>query len=208
MFDASNEQLMQLIHDFPLASLVSQGDHGLICTPLPLLAFHDDKRALCLLGHFARSNPHIKQLQRNPQALVIFTGPHGYISPSWFTDRTQAPTWNYMTAHLEVEVEFDNSSSAAINAVDALTEHMEVGRPKAWSKGDMGERYLNLVPHVVAFRANVIDVRTKFKLGQNERLDVLKESIAGLSQPESQVLRSWMLSANNTRLEIDNQVLD
>jgi transcriptional regulator len=69
----------------------------------------------------------------------------------------------------------------------------------------MGERYAKLVPHVVAFRAKVIDIRAKFKLGQNERLDVLKESLAGLVQQQSQVLSSWMLRANETRLAVDEQ---
>jgi transcriptional regulator len=205
MFDAPDEQLLQLIREFPLASLVSQDEQGLVCTPLPLLAFHADDGTLGLWGHFARSNPHVHQLQRDPRALAIFTGPHGYISPSWLTDRTQAPTWNYVTAHLKIEVEFDNCSSAAERAVDALTEQMEAGRPNAWSKTDMGERYAKLVPHVVAFRAKVIDIRAKFKLGQNERLDVLKESLAGLVQQQSQVLSSWMLRANETRLAVDEQ---
>lgn len=171
-------------------------------TPLPLLAFHAEDGTLGLWGHFARSNPHVQLLQRDPHALTIFTCPHGYISPSWFTDRTQAPTWNYVTAHLKIMVEFDDCPSAAVQAVDALTAHMEAGRSKAWSKADMGERYAKLIPHVVAFRAKVIDVRSKFKLGQNERLDVLKESLAGLVQPQLPVLHSWMLRANEARLAV------
>jgi transcriptional regulator len=106
---------------------------------------------------------------------LVFLGPHGYISPSWFTDRTQAPAWNFALVKLEIEVELDRSAEAAREAVDRLTAHMEQGRPNAWSPREMGDRYGRLIPAVVAFRVRVRSMQAKFKLGQNERMDVLTE---------------------------------
>jgi transcriptional regulator len=105
-----------------------------------LILTRDQQGDLSLLGHFAKVNPQIQQLRQDPNALIIFQGPHAYISPSWFADRTQAPTWNFATVHFSVAIEFLESETDSRHAVDALTAHMEEGRPNAWSAADMGER--------------------------------------------------------------------
>lgn len=120
-----------LIAAYPLAPLVSVAANGLVATPLPLLLERELDGRVHLLGHFAKANPHVGTLERDSNALAVFMGPHGYISPSWFTDRTQAPTWNFATLHMRVRVEFDRSRKAAREAVDRLTGHMEQGRPHA-----------------------------------------------------------------------------
>ena len=152
------------------------------------------------MGHFARANPQIEALEAQPEALAIFMGPHGYISPSWFTDRTQAPTWNFATVHMVVNVTIDRSAAAAREAVDRLTAHMEQGRPCAWSGLDMGARYDRLLPHVVAFRAEILRIEAKFKLGQNERADVLEEALRGVGREACATLQTAMRCANADRL--------
>jgi transcriptional regulator len=189
LFAATDEQVDRLISLHPLALFVSVGEDGLSATPLPLL-----------LQHFAGSNPQIEELERSPEALAIFNGPHGYISPSWFTDRTQAPTWNYATVHMRVHVTIDRSIEAARHSVDYLTEKMEEGRCNAWSTADMGPRYERLIPGVVAFTAEVRETQVKFKLGQNERVAVLLESLIGLDKEASLTLADMMRTANETRL--------
>ena len=108
-------------------------------------------------------------------------GAHGYISPSWLADRTQAPTWNYEAAQLEIDVAFDDSAEATDAALARLVGHMEHGRANAWSIADMGSRYDKLAGAVVAFRAQVVAAHVKFKLGQDERSDVRADILAGLA---------------------------
>ena len=152
-----------------------------IATPLPLLLERDSDGAMTLIGHFPRIHPHTEVLRREPRALAVFMGAHGYISPSWLADRTQAPTWNYETAQLEIDVEFDDSTAATDAALSRLVEHMERGRANAWSIADMGARYGKLSAAVVAFRARVVTTHMKFKLGQDERSDVRADILAGLA---------------------------
>lgn len=190
LFTPSQDEIDLLVADHPLATLVSIGDAGLRATPLPLLLERDCNGGMSLLGHFARSNPQVAELEQRPDALAIFQGPHGYISPSWFTDRTQAPTWNYATVHMAVRVAFDRLPEAARNAVEVLTDHMEAGRENAWRADELGSRYAKLLPGIVAFRAEVLDVRVKFKLGQNERQDVLVEAITGVARERAPSLNA------------------
>lgn len=168
----------RLVATHPFALMISSATGTPIATPLPLLLERDADGAITLLGHIARASPHVELLRRQPRALVVFQGSHGYISPSWLGDRTQAPTWNYETVHFEVDVEFDDRAEATRTALTRLVDHMERGRPNAWSVADMGTRYEMLAQAVVAFRARVISTQAKFKLGQNERpgdrADILK----------------------------------
>lgn len=201
IFTPKRNDIDRMIAANPLATLVSSGAEGLSASPLPLLLERDASGAATLLGHFARANPQIEELEQRPDALVVFMGPHGYVSPSWFTDRTQAPTWNYMTVHMQVRVRIDRSRAAAEAAVKHLTARMESGRQHAWSPADLGERFGRLIPGVVAFRADVLRETAKFKLGQNERPDVLAEALNGLASEANIALAKMMRDANAGRLD-------
>lgn len=172
----------RMIAAHPFALVISSTDGAPLATPLPLLLERDANGGMSLLGHMPRAHPHTDLLRRQPRALAVFQGAHGYISPLWLTDRTQAPTWNYETVQLDIDVEFDDSAEATRTALTRLVDHMERGRPNAWSVADMGARYDKLAPAVVAFRARVVDAYAKFKLGQNERPDDRSEILAGLER--------------------------
>lgn len=194
LFAATERQIEMLISRHPFAQLVSVCDGTPICTPLPLLLERNGEEAW-LIGHFARSNPQVNMLRQQPRALAIFMGTHGYISPSWMRDRTQAPTWNYATVHLDVEVAFEDDQTAIDLALEKLVSHVENGRPQAWSALDMGERYARLASAVVAFRARVVGTNAKFKLGQNERADVFADIVQGLEATGQSELAALMQSA-------------
>jgi len=183
----------RLIAAHPFALVISSGTGAPLATPLPLLLERDANGEMTLLGHMPRAHPHTDLLRRQPTALAVFQGAHGYISPSWLTDRTQAPTWNYETVHFEIDVEFDDSAEATEAALTQLVDHMERGRPNAWSVADMGARYATRAPVVVAFRARVISTYAKFKLGQNEREGDLSEILTGLERTKQQPLFDAMM---------------
>ena len=199
MFQPSVEQIDALVREHPLGLLVSSSPQGMMATPLPLLLDRSGD-SVSLLGHFARSNPQVDAVRSNPEALVVFMGPESYISPSWFTDRAQAPTWNFATVHFSVRVELHDDLREAENAVERLTTSLEANRTAAWRTDELGERYGRLIPHIVPFRAAVHSVRAKFKLGQNERPDVLAEAIRGATESGCVKLAEMMQSVNAGRL--------
>jgi transcriptional regulator len=192
-------EIERLVGAQPFAQLVTATDGQLVCTPLPLLMERDGD-ATVLLGHFGRANPQVGMLRRNPRALAVFLGAHGYISPSWMRDRTQAPTWNYETVHFEVDVTFDDRSQATADALDRLVCHLEAGRPNEWFTHDMGSRYARLAEAVIAFRARVVAIHAKFKLGQNERDDVYYDILGGLDATGQTALRAAMQRASRRRI--------
>jgi len=199
MFQPTEQQIDALIRAHPFALLTTFVDGRYHATPLPLLLERIDGRRR-LLGHFARSNPHAEAVTRVPETLFVFQGPHGYLSPSWYADRTMAPTWNSMTVAITARIVLRPADAEAGEAVDALTAAMEQGRPNAWQTPELGARRPRMLPHIVAFHADELSIEAKFKLGQNEPLGVLQDAIRGLEAAGEHALVAAMRAANAERL--------
>jgi transcriptional regulator len=190
----SEADLARLIDEYPLAWVVSAGEAaaGVGATPLPLLAETDaNGRISALFGHFARSNPQVEQLRASPRAKILFTGPHGYISPELVSQPGWAPTWNYATAQFDVEFEFLPEENGL--AVERLVTRMERGRRDPWTIAKLGARYEQMVRRIIAFRAHVRTPMGRFKLGQDESPQTLAEILAGL---DDAALVRWMRDFN------------
>lgn len=146
-----------------LGLMVSGGATSYV-SPLPLLAtLGSDGEVVEFFGHFGRSNPQIEALQADPKATIIFMGPHAYVSPSWISKPKWAPTWNYALAYFEVEVRFSPEENDR-----SLTDLVSAMEQDRWDVGQLEERYEQLAPHILAFRARVTRQEAKFKLGQDE----------------------------------------
>src|SRR5262249_51101713 len=89
-----NDKIYAYMRSYSFAMLVTNGKGGLVATHLPILLDADGPR---LLGHMARANPQWKDVQG--EALVIFPGPHAYVSASWYEAPGTVPTWNYVAVH-------------------------------------------------------------------------------------------------------------
>ncbi len=190
----SEADLLRLIEEYPLAWVVSVGGAvGFCATPLPLLAETDAAgRINALFGHFALTNPQVAQLRADPRAKILFTGPHGYISPEHVSQPGWAPTWNYGTAQFDVELEFRPQENDS--ALERLVTKMERDRRNPWTIARMGERYALLAPRVIAFRAHVRSKMARFKLGQDESAQTLSELLAAL---DDEALVRWMRDFNS-----------
>lgn len=194
----STADLLKLIAEHPLAWLVNHGNAGFDATPLPMLAETDGEgRLVSLLGHCSRRNAQVAALRANPAAVLLFSGPQGYMSPALVSKPQWAPTWNFAVAMIAIEVEFIEEETLA--SVEQLTDTMEASQPNPWTVADAGERVDQLLPHIIAFRAHVRAIDARFKLGQEETAEVAAELIAGTADTE---LADWMRRMNADRLPL------
>lgn len=194
LFSPQNpNDIADLVAAQPLAWIVT-GQAGVFGTSvIPVqLECDGDGRPLRLLGHFARSNPQLEALRENPRATILLLGPHGYVSPSWFADRTRAPTWNYARAVFDVDIELRDTPEDADRLLRGLVADMERDRPGAWSVEEMGARYHTLSKGIVGFHAHIREGRATFKLGQDERDDVFDDILRGLWNTRQHALAAWM----------------
>jgi predicted FMN-binding regulatory protein PaiB len=201
----SDADLAQLVRQQPLAWVVSGIAENFRATLLPIMAEVDaDGRIARLVGHFARSNDHLKLLQQDPRAVILVLGSNGYISPSWMQDKSQAPTWNYASAQFFVDVEFFDQPEPIEAHLRELVDTMEGQAPRSaesatWDVDQMGARYASLSRGVIGFNARVREVRARFKLGQDERDDVFRDIMLGLTHGDTAELQDWMRHFNPGR---------
>jgi transcriptional regulator len=190
------QDLLKLIREHPLAWLVSaQGGH-FQAIPLPLLAETDASGKLTsLFGHCSRANPQVEHLRANPRALALFSGPHGYMSPSLVSNPLWVPTWNYAVAAIEVDVDFVPDET--LESVVRLSDAMEEGLPDPWTIERAGPRVEPMLGRIIAFRAQVRSTWASFKMGQDETLTALSELISGTGDD---ALAGWMTRMNAQRL--------
>lgn len=192
--DYSNADLAALIEMYPLAWVVSRAGR-FRATLLPILLECDENGApISLLGHFARSNPQVETIVADPAALFLFIGAHGYISPSMAGRGNWGPTWNYAAARIEAEITLDPELNDA--AVARLVYAMERGRSEPWTTGQLGERYGQLIRHVVAFQAKITRIDARFKLGQDESDADFANIVESLGESD---LGGWMVRMNRQR---------
>ncbi len=180
-----NEVTATLIARYPLAWLVTRNFRA---SPLPLLAeFDDDGQVVALVGHCARANPLVADFSADPSGLILFSGPAGYMSPRYVSRSDWAPTWNFAVLRVDVDVEFVPDETAS--AVERLLDHLEGVLPQRWSTADLGARYDQLLSRIVAFRAHVRHLDSRFKLGQDEEPALLRDMIEHVPDPN---LVEWM----------------
>ena len=153
-------------HDFAL--LVTHGAGGMIASQIPFLVERRDGR-LYLLGHLARANPQCADLDGGGEALAVFTGPHAYISPSWYEKGPAVPTWNYATVHAYGASRPIDDRDWLRGLVGRLSERHEAREPAApWRMLDEPEKYLTMMLNgIVGVEIAVERLEGKFKLSQN-----------------------------------------
>lgn len=200
-YAARSEDVLALVENHSFAWVVSAAP-GFRATPLPLRPRLGASGELNgFIGHFARSNPQVEEVRQAGRALLLFLGPHGYISASWMRDRTQAPTWNYMAAQFDCRMTMIDDAEGIDDCLNTLIGSMEEGRPNAWFMSEMGERAARLSRGVVGFHADIVSSRPVFKLGQDERDDVLADILLGLErEPGGEALLAPMQRYNAERI--------
>ncbi|WAC48000.1 FMN-binding negative transcriptional regulator [Asticcacaulis sp. SL142] len=195
----SDADILSLIEAHTFAWIVSAGS-GYGATPLPLRPRLDaEGKLVAFAGHFARSNPQVERLKAHSRALILFMGPHAYVSPSWMADRTQASTWNYMSAAFECDLTFIEDADGIEADLNDLIVAMEAGRPNGWSMAEMGERAHRLARGIIGFRADIVSQNAAFKLGQDERDDVFTDILNGLTEEGEHDLMQHMRVYNPGR---------
>ena len=93
--------LHQLMQAYSFATLVTQHDGAPYASHLPLTLCPEAGPFGTLMGHMARANPQWRdfEVDGEQEVLVIFQGPHTYVSPSWYAVQPSVPTWNYAAVH-------------------------------------------------------------------------------------------------------------
>jgi transcriptional regulator len=186
--------LRELIHDHSFATLITAADGAPVATHLPLLLEERGEQGV-LMGHLARANPQWRAFDGQTEALVIFSGPHGYVSPSWYEAQPSVPTWNYMVAHVYGAPRVLEDEAAVQRHLLALVARFESGRPRPYDTPYEEDWLRRMIQGVVAFELPIARIEGKFKLSQNrgeaDRAHVAAE-FAASEDPDERAMAAAM----------------
>ncbi len=138
-----------------------------------------------LIGHMARANPQWKKVE-GQEVLVIFPGPHAYISPSWYQAEEVVPTWNYISVHVYGQTTLIHDSDALFEMVGDFVLNYERPRPEPWTIDDRSGFLRRLCKQIVGFQIDITRIQGKWKLGQNHPIARRRLAAAALrEQPDA-----------------------
>ena len=161
--------------------LVTQDAEAPLASHLPFLLERDVGPHGYLVGHMARANP---QWQRSAgqTALVIFSGPHAYISPTWYEAPKTVPTWNYTAVHATGPIEIIEEPGALLEILQATVRLYEGALPSPWSIGPVDSYVESMLRQIVGFRIEIAVLEGKWKLNQNHPQERRRKVIRALRE--------------------------
>ena len=164
---------------------------GMVATHLPLVVKDEGEHGV-LEGHFAKANKHWQALAGR-ETLVVFPGPHSYVSPAFYTDPLSVPTWNYIAVHAYGTMELVEDEAGKGELLAGLIAANEPGFAAKWDAMPEGFRR-TMLAGIQGFRIPIAQIEGKFKISQNrapeERENVRATQEAGT--PDERALAAWM----------------
>lgn len=188
-------ELASFLRQHSFATLVTLDDQTPFATHLPFLVRVTDGRATHLVGHVAKANPQWEHFASERDVLVIFQGPHAYISPAFYQTELAVPTWNYTAVHVYGRPKIIADEDQVATILQELVTIYEAPRSEPWVNRLPADFLQKLYAGIVAFEINITRLEGKFKLSQNrpaaDRAGVIRE-LGGSSHPENQAVAQLM----------------
>ena len=159
-FRESDERVLAEFIDAHAFGTLVTTDRGAPCASH--LPFLHDREGRTLHAHVARGNPQWQQIAAAPDVLVMFVGPHGYVSPTWYAE-PGVPTWNYTAVHVYGRARAVDDAAATGRHVEKLAARFERGSAAPWVPSYEPKRLLG----IVGIEIRITEIQGKFKLSQN-----------------------------------------
>ena len=177
--EPDRELIIAFMKDYSFAMVTGIGENYPVATQLPLEIEEKDGRVF-LKGHLMRKTDHHLAFEKNNNVLVLFNGPHCYVSAGWYNNPNTASTWNYMTVHARGKIIFTDEKGT-YEAVKSVTNKYEGTETKA-AFNNMPQEYVKpLLKAIVGFCIEVETIENVFKLSQNktreEKENIIKHLI-------------------------------
>ena len=186
-----NEDRVPVLHEairkIAFGALVTLGADGLTASHIPMLIEPEPSPLGTLWGHLARANPQWQSVRHDVRALAIFTGPHAYITPSWYATKRATgkvvPTWNYVAIHAYGPLRIIDDAAHARAHLARLTATHETGRAAPWAIDDAPDAFIaGMLKGIVSFELAIERLEGKWKMSQNRPAEDRAGVVAGLKQ--------------------------
>lgn len=186
-------EIRAYMRSYSFAMLVTQGAAGMTATHLPILLDSESGPHGRLLGHMARANPQWRDVVG--EALVIFPGPHAYVSATWYATPGTVPTWNYVAVHAYGTLRLIEDGAQLHDILKRTAAVYEAGMPRPWTYDESDPMFDRMLREIVGFEIEISRLEGKRKLNQNhpeERRRKVIRALEARSDADSQAIAKLM----------------
>jgi transcriptional regulator len=160
----------RFLHDFmdqyPFVDLITSSP-TLRITHLPVVLNRTAGVYGQIFGHMSRQNPQSQAFDGHQPGVVVFRGPHGYISPTWFAKTDVVPTWNFAVVHASGRPKPITEKKELHDMLARLIDSFEKYQGSGYDFSKLPESYVSsLMEGIIGFEMQVESLEGKFKLGQ------------------------------------------
>jgi transcriptional regulator len=189
--------LHPLMQTYSFATLVTQHDGAPYATHLPLTLRPEEGPFGTLIGHMARANPQWRDfdVDGEREVLVIFQGPHTYVSPSWYTVQPSVPTWNYAAVHAYGVPRLIEGEAALYEALQGLVQTYEASQEQPWTLNGPDDFLRKMMRAIVGFAIPITRLEGKYKMSQNrspEDQERVVQQLASQGEPFDSAVAALM----------------
>jgi transcriptional regulator len=155
-----------------------------VATQIPVFIDEKDGKYF-LTGHIMRNTDHHKAFEQNKNVLAVFTGPHTYVSATWYT-KPVGSTWNYMSVHAHGTIRFGDTDELR-SILQRLTLHYENGNAASTTVFDNlpAEYTERMMKAIVPFEIEINDLQHVFKLSQDRDKESYENIIMQLEKQDA-----------------------
>jgi transcriptional regulator len=161
----NQEEIRAFLVKYGFGILVNQTNGKLCATHIPLELDTNKEGKEILLGHISKENPQWKGFADNDQVLAIFSGPHSYISSSWY-NHENVPTWNYIAVHVYGKIKIIEGK-AVIDSLKKLIDKYEQNSDNPIRIANLSEQTMMQTRGIVAFEIEIQEIQATKKMSQN-----------------------------------------
>jgi transcriptional regulator len=184
-------------NSFALLASISEG--AIVASHLPLLLDREPRPHGRLVGHMARANEQWRGTD-GQEVLAVFSGPHAYVSPTWYESENVVPTWNYIAVHAYGTFRLIDKVHEIATIVQRYVEFYERTQPMPWRLPPHNYFLAKLLPQIVGFTIDVTRLEGKWKLSQNrpphQQVNVSR-ALAQQTDPQARSIARWMEARRN-----------
>jgi transcriptional regulator len=186
-------EIHEFLHKNGFALLINQTFGKLWATHVPLVLDFKSDGTPYLLGHISKANPQHEGFAENNEILAVFTGPHAYISSSWY-DHENVPTWNYIAVHVYGKIKI-HSHEEAVLGLKKLVDKYEEKSENPIRVENLSEKTMREARGIIGFEIEITSIEAQKKLSQN-RDDVNYKNIISeletLKDPQAKAMAEAM----------------
>ncbi|MDO9184123.1 MAG: FMN-binding negative transcriptional regulator [Bacteriovorax sp.] len=176
------KNLLQIINQYPLASVITHEAGDLVVNHLPVVVEELMDGKLKLWSHFSIHNPLCEQLKKSTEMTIVFQGPNAYINPNWYLEN-DVPTWNYIAVHVSGNAKIIEDYKVLLTILKKTTEHINSINGEQWKFSipkDLSSKE-KLTSAIIGFSLVPNKIVGKFKLSQNKTKEDQERIIKGLA---------------------------